>query len=254
MTPERASYFDRIMGVSQWHSDYLKMVYPFLNNLKPTRNGIDLLRFSQEVERNPHKVVYSSSPDRGLDMLLSMWPMIVAVVPDAELHVYYGFQNIDRLPHLSRLRQQWEEMLQKAPRVAWHGRLDQVELAKEFLSAGVWLYPTTFLEVSCITAMEAMAAGVAMLATKCGALPETVGDRGILVPGQVVSPIYHRMFIGHAVSLLQQEHWRKEWADKGLAHAPMLSWELVAQDWVREFEEYTERRSDAKVSEAANSS
>jgi len=237
MTPERGAHFDRVMGVSKWHSDYLQQVYPYLNNLRPTRNGIDLLRFTQEVERNPRKVVYASSPDRGLGALLMMWPMIVKAVPDAELHVYYGWQNIDKYPNLRPFRQRIEALLQKTPNVTWHGRLDQVELAKEFLSAGVWLYPTSFLEVSCITAMEAMAAGVAILTSECGALPETVGDRGILVPGYVGSEIYQKMFVGHAVSLLQNAEWRQEWADKGLAHAPTLSWEGVADDWLREFEE-----------------
>ena len=115
--------------------------------------------------------------------------------------------------------------------------MNQDELAKEFLSAGVWAYPTTFLEVSCITAMEAMAAGCAILTSDCGALPETVGDRGILVKGHLNTEPYQRQFVGHLISLLQNDPWRAEWGKKGLDHARSLSWELVAEDWIAEWEE-----------------
>lgn len=236
ITPERAAFYDRIMGVSQWHSDYMQMVYPFLNNLKPTRNGIDRTRFYHEVERNPFKVVYSSSPDRGMVELLKMWPLVVRAVPQAELHLYYGWDNIDKYPQMQQFKQQVVNLIERTPCVTWHGRVNQDELAKEFLSAGVWAYPTAFLEVSCITAMEAMAAGVAILSSDCGALPETVGDRGILVKGRVNTEPYQRQFVGHLVSLLQNEEWRSEWAVKGLAHASSLGWEKVAEDWIAEWE------------------
>lgn len=236
VTPERARQFDRVMGVSQWHSDYLQQCYPFLNNLKATRNGIDLARFEQEVERNPRKVVYSSSPDRGLSLLLVMWPAVVADVPDAELHVYYGWQNLDKFPQLRQFRRALEQQLARAPQVTWHGRVNQDELAREFLSAGCWFYPTDFLEVSCITAMEAMAAGLAILTTECGALPETVGDRGILIPGAPRSDIYATMFASYVLSLLREEHWRQDWAQKGLQHAPNLSWDGVAKEWLDEWQ------------------
>lgn len=238
MTPERGHFFDRIMGVSEWHSDYLQMCYGFLNNLKPTRNGIDLSRFDRDVKRNPHKVVYASSPDRGLDYLLAMWPVILRAVPDAELHLYYGWQNIEKVPQLREFKQQVEKQIEVTPNVVWHGRVNQDELALEFLSAGCWFYPTGFLEVSCITAMEAMAAGLAILTSTCGALPETVGDRGILVPGYVASGRYQQMFIGFAVSLLTNTAFREKWAAKGKAYAPNFSWEGVAEEWLREWEDY----------------
>jgi hypothetical protein len=43
---------------------------------------------------------------------------------------------------------------------AWHaGMVDQRTLAAAFASAGWWLYPTSFEETSCITAMKAQALG-----------------------------------------------------------------------------------------------
>jgi hypothetical protein len=49
---------------------------------------------------------------------------------------------------------------------------DQVSLI--LLSAGVWLYPTRFPEISCMSAMEAQAMGLVPLCTREAALAETV--------------------------------------------------------------------------------
>ena len=65
--------------------------------------------------------------------------------------------------------------------VVAHGRVDQQTLAREMLSAGVWILPTWFCETSCISAMEAQAAGLRIVASKLAALEETVADRGELI-------------------------------------------------------------------------
>ena len=49
------------------------------------------------------------------------------------------------------------------------------------MRAGVWAYPTWFSETSCITAMEAQAAGLMIVSSAIAALPETVGRRGSLI-------------------------------------------------------------------------
>jgi hypothetical protein len=52
---------------------------------------------SQEIEdtskNSPHVFIYASTPNRVLDNLLLLWPRILDALPDAELHVYYGFTN-----------------------------------------------------------------------------------------------------------------------------------------------------------------
>ncbi|KKL19515.1 hypothetical protein LCGC14_2464690, partial [marine sediment metagenome] len=122
-----------------------------------TRNGINLERFDQDVPRNPHKAVYSSSPDRGLDVAVRAWPKVRERVPDAELHVFYGFHTWEVTAQAAgdqgqmKLIQYLKDQLKKSEvhGVRYHGRIDQESLAREFLSAGVWAYPTWFSETSC---------------------------------------------------------------------------------------------------------
>src|SRR5207344_2221804 len=68
------------------------------------------------------------------------------------------------------------------------GALAKRDLYRLMATAGLYLYPTPapayrdFAETSCITAMEAMACGLPWISTDAGALPETVGDAGVIVP------------------------------------------------------------------------
>ena len=63
------------------------------------------------------------------------------------------------------------------------GALTKQQLADVQRQCDVWCYPTEFEEVSCITAMEAMAAGLSIAASNHGAIPETVGSSSrFLIP------------------------------------------------------------------------
>ena len=59
-------------------------------------------------------------------------------------------------------------------------RVSQRQLAMEMMASDVWLYPTTFTETYCLSAVEAMAAGCLVATLNIGALPEIVGNRGIV--------------------------------------------------------------------------
>jgi glycosyltransferase involved in cell wall biosynthesis len=182
--------FDRILCLSEWHKKFFLSCYPRMNPGKiiVTRNGIDLDRFDRfTVKRDPHKAVYSSSPDRGLQTAIDCWPAIRRAVPDAELHVFYGWLSWETSAKLNndepalRSIRFLKELAEKTEGVFLCGRVDQYMLAREMLSAGVWVLPTWFQETSCISAMEAQAAGCRIVTSPIAALNETVGPRGEMI-------------------------------------------------------------------------
>jgi glycosyltransferase involved in cell wall biosynthesis len=195
LNPERAKRYDKVLCLSNWHRTLFLKQYPYLklSQVQKTRNGIDLARWEHVPSvgglvmlRHPHRAVFSSSPDRGLEQAILMWPEVRARVPDAQLHVYYGFNNAEALAGNAAAREQIDRLQRLlaafADRgVVWRGRIPQNELATEFLQAGVWCYPTWFGETSCITAMEAHAGGLRIVTSDLAALKETVGERGILL-------------------------------------------------------------------------
>lgn len=200
---------DRILALSQWHKQNLVNFH----NIHPdhvivTRNGIDLNRFNKELARNRFKCVNSSSPDRSWPILLDVWPEIKKQVPQAELHLYYGFKNWEYAAQSDKgqadlivyLKNKIQEMAPLG--VVYHDRVNQETLSKEFLSAGAWIHPTWFTETSCITAMEAQAAGLRIVTSSIAALNETVANRGVLIDGDWTSPEYKDKFIKSVVKAL----------------------------------------------------
>lgn len=193
---------DRILALTEWHKQTLIKIH----NIHPdhiivTRNGIDLSLFSKSVKRNRFKCVNSSSPDRSWPILLEVWPQIKKQIPQAELHLYYGFKNWEfsaqhnklQSDLITRLKNQIKEL--EPLGVVYHDRVSKEVLAEEFLSAGCWIHPTWFTETSCITAMEAQAAGLRMVTSSIAALNETVSERGILIDGDWTSIEYKDKFI-----------------------------------------------------------
>ena len=97
-----------------------------------------------------------------------------------------------------------------------------------------------------IGAMEAQAAGLAIVSSQCGALPETVGNRGILLPGEVNSDVYRQQFVRVAIQLLTDEKERAKWGAKGQEFAPNFAWELVAQDWLKDWQETVNAQAECR--------
>jgi glycosyltransferase involved in cell wall biosynthesis len=125
----------------------------------------------------PVRLAYSSAPYRGLALVAGMFPLIRARIPEARLQVFSGppagrtdaqradplfntFLNMDGVEHV--------------------GSLPQAELARKMKSTAIHLYPNTFAETSCVSVIEAMAAGCRVVTSNLGALPETTACFGVL--------------------------------------------------------------------------
>ena len=257
LTPARAEKIDHVVVLSEWQRRRFERLYPFAaDRLHVQRNGITYIDpATQETvygdagrpfaERQP-RCVFSSSADRGLDVLLQLWPRIRAKVPDAELHVFYGWETLDRvaivnpqlLAYKARVFELVEECDGEAGGVFMRGRVGQRELAAEMMQARVWSYPTAFLETSCIGAMEARAAGLPIVTSGLGALRETVGPHGLLLGwgGEEDDPCnqtleYQDAFVGKVVGLLTNEQRWTGWHRRALRGADRLDWLLRAEEW-----------------------
>jgi glycosyltransferase involved in cell wall biosynthesis len=112
-------------------------------------------------------------------------------------------------------------------RVSFSGWTDQDDLADRYRSYDVVAIPSIdtpgWSEQFCRVAVEAMASGVCVVASRAGALPEVIGGAGLLVePGDPVA-------LGVAIASLAGDP--QLWCDlraRGLARAAGFSWEAVA--------------------------
>lgn len=200
---------DRFLAVSEWQKATLCKVSGFpLDRTSVIRNGIVTKFFEGEEKRVRKRLIYSSTPYRGLKYLPELFKVIKKKHPEAELHVYsgydvYGGAATQPKSHLDEFQVLSQELEKAGAQV--HGNLKQKDLAREFMKSSILAYPNTFAETSCITAMEAQAAGCVVVSSKLGALPETVGDRGILLEGSPNTLEYSKAFISAIDSLLSDD-------------------------------------------------
>jgi len=125
--------------------------------------------------------------------------------------------------------------------VTYHGRVGQRELAKAFLASSLWLYPTNFHETSCITAMEAQAAGVFAITSKLAALPETLRMGHLIDPPNTTAE-YEAEFLDTIKCFLEaRQHtgypslqFNRKWVLEN------LSWQGVASEWDIMFDNWCE--------------
>lgn len=232
---------DGVFALSRWHKQLLHDTYRFLGDehVIVTRNGIATGRFGRKPRKEGNKLIYASSPDRGVERLLELFPRIRSAVPNAELEIYYGFETwrsmcrhyndnkgLEKIAYFERL------LTTDAPEgVKYMGRVGQQQLAEAYLRAKVWAYPTWFSETSCISAMEAQAAGCVPVTSAIAALEETV-KYGFLLKSLDSSPEYGEEFVQTVVDLLTSETKREEYANAGRQWAMgSLDWEHVAREW-----------------------
>lgn len=228
--------WDRVMGVSAWHAGMLRRYYDLpAEAVAFVPNGIDLGRFAQPIKKVPFRAVYASSPDRGLAQLLRMWPSISSSEQSAELHVGYGWENVDSAiergdKQLAAFKAEMVRLIERTPGVVWRGRLPQDQLARLYAEAVAWLYPSHFLEVSCISAMEAMAGGAVPVTSAAGALKETVGPGGLIVPGNVYGRPWGYTYIQIARAVLFETNTRRIGEALARERGATFSWDAAYRD------------------------
>jgi GT2 family glycosyltransferase len=236
---------NKYLCLSDWHKTFFSQHHNIpLEKIHITSNGIDLSRFDDvKVERNPYRLHWSSSWDRGLDNVLYLWPFIKQQVPEAELHCYYGVFNWKQSclqkndqNGLKKIAELEEKV--KQPGIFTYGRVSQKELAIEISKASLLLYPSWFSETFFITGIECQYARVPIICNKYAGVITTLKDSAIMLgDGSAWWPYTkegREQFFTETVSILKdKEKWNK-WADLGRENAKNYSWEKVAKKWVDE--------------------
>lgn len=237
-TPERLKQVDKIIVLSQFHRTLLAEIPD--EKFFISQNGVELSQFSEVLPRDPKKVIYTSSYDRGLEHLLKIWPDVVAEVPDANLHIFYGWGTFDSL-RTDEKHQEWKskmiELMSTLPNVTEHGRIDQVRLARELLSSGIFAYPCHFEEISCISAMKAQVAGCIPLTSGYSALAET-NLTAYKVSGEFKEGSKEiEEFKNNLITLLKQDIDKRTRVKISRAAQGKFSWSSVAEQWNNQFKE-----------------
>lgn len=157
-----ACHYDAILADSEYHAQWLRERHHHENviatGVAPQFQWIDRV---PEVERNPKRIMWSSSYTRGLDCAIGVYGRALEQVPDLEMYVAMGWESIDcrKEPSLDAYKASLIELMEKY-HVHQLGRLPtSVDVWAEYAKSGIWLYPSMWMETGCQTAMEAQAFG-----------------------------------------------------------------------------------------------
>ncbi len=227
---------DRLCPVSEWHADTLcrSSGYP-RERCYVLRNGVHLDYFTGTETRRRKRLIYSSTPYRGLKYVPEIYRELLKRHADLELHIFSGYgvyAGTTTPPSALAEYEALKQELQSLPGCVVHGNVKQSELAREFMRSSILLYPNTFEETSCITAMEAQAAGCAVVTSDLGALRETIGSAGFLIRGMPPDTRYMHDFIAATDKLLSDDQCFAAASSAGLEKRSQLSWSTVAQSFL----------------------
>lgn len=145
------------------------------------KNAVE--RFPEKIflRKKKVKLIYHSTPWRGLNVLLGAMQLVKN--KDVELDVYsstqiYGDQfkkhNDDQYKGLY-------EQAKALPNVNYIGYVSNEEIRKKLQEYDLYCFPSIWEETSCISAIEALTAGLHMITTNYGALFETCSEWPVYV-------------------------------------------------------------------------
>jgi glycosyltransferase involved in cell wall biosynthesis len=187
---EPRQVWDAIVCVSEWHRSTTiaeygldpARVFVLRNAIAPCFERLFASREELAQAKGARLILsYTSTPFRGLNVLIHLFPALQREFPTAELEIFSSmkvYQQDEPADEYAPLYHQ----CRRTPGVRYVGSVAQPRLAEELKAASILAYPNTFAETSCISVMEAMAAGLMVVTTDLGALPETTRGFAALVP------------------------------------------------------------------------
>ena len=191
-------------------------------------NGIRVKDFSvnrDNVQRNPFRFCYCSCYTRGLVQILEfLWPIIYINEPRAELHVYYGMDNIQEEQFKNGMR-----MLLSQPGVMDHGRQPMEMIIREKYLSSFHLYLSNSpCEVDCISIRESLITGAIPLISNYGVFKHRDG-----VHFDVEETSQHS-YVQNAVKILDfMKNPNLNMFREQLKGSQMIiPWKKIANDWL----------------------
>lgn len=160
--------------VSNWQSEQFRKIYKIPGEKTSVIQNACIGVEKRKIHNNKKlKICYTSTPWRGLDILLKAWEIINP--KDCELHIFssckiYGNDFSSKEDKKYEFLYEWCKRL---PNVVYRGSIPNEKLRKEIVGFDMLAYPSTFEETSCISVIEALSAGLRVICSSIGALPET---------------------------------------------------------------------------------
>ncbi len=234
------SKLDWIVYNSSWNFE--KHIYQFKipeEKCIVIRNAIEKIDF-KEKSKDKIKLIYHTTPWRGLANLLKIFKNLN--IDNIELNIcsstkIYG-KKFD-----SSLGKKYEDLFAECKatkNVNYLGFVDNKNVVDLLKNTHIFSYPSIWHETSCISAIEAMAAGCEVVTTNLGALYETCAPFGTFVNFDRNLNNLEKKFSKILLNAI-----KNFWSDKNQNKLKLqresinstYSWETRSLEWIKFFDE-----------------
>jgi phosphatidylinositol alpha-mannosyltransferase len=227
---------DGKIAVSAAAARFVEEYFPGYYNIIP--NGVDIERFAgaeplPEYQDGKLNILFVGRPERrkGIDHLLPAYARVQAKRSDTRL-IVVGAGKFDRYKRMARSL--------KLRNVEFRGYVSHEELPRFHRSAHVFCAPNTGFESQGIVLLEAMAAGLPLVASNIEGFAAvlTHSVEGLLVlPGDEAG-------LGDALlELLEAPETRARMAERGRRRVEEFAWDRVAQQILSYYERLLHERA-----------
>ena len=189
---------DQVVTISPFHKDYFSSTYGIESDYidLPVRTW----EYSQDVEKVKNRLVFTSVPDRGLDIVAKTLPIIQREIPDVSLVVTSDYRLWGSMsPNNSSYVTQFLNM----PNVEFLGGVGRKRLIEEQLKAQIHYYPFggQTEELFCVAVAESQVAGTLPITSSDGALGTT--NMGVVIDANARDAHNYAIFANKVIEYLR---------------------------------------------------
>jgi len=250
--------FHQFVFSSNWQLNEFvtKLGMPQDEKVQVIETPIETFNVDKKDFTNGIRLVYFSTPQRGLEILVPVFEKLAQEHDNIHLDVFssfkiYGWEETDK---------QFEPLYDKIrshPKMTYHGFAKQDVLRKHLAEAHILAYPNIWKETSCRVLMESMSAGLLCVHPNLAALADTSGGLNSMYqyhddPNKHAKMFYN--YLNHAVSIVNSEpaqnyfKFVKTYADSRFNISKISSqWEGLLNDLIQQYPTVESRSVPSKM-------
>ena len=234
--PSNHSKYDWYVFNSHWCAEKYRMFFKLpADKCTVIKNAIEHFPERKVYKKgDPIKLIFHPTPWRGLNVMLGAMQLIKN--KNVTLDVYsstevYGtsFKKAN-----DKIYQPLYKQAKKLPNVNYIGYKPNEQIVKNITQYQIFAYPNIWEETSCISAIEAMSAGLHMVTTNYGALYETCSEWPVYVQ---YSDNYKRLAeafayaIDSLTSFLHEDGCQNHLQSQANFYKKFYNWQARKEDW-----------------------
>jgi glycosyltransferase involved in cell wall biosynthesis len=190
----------------------------------------------QEKPADKISLIYTSTPHRGLDILVNVFERLCKEYDNLELKVHSSYN----IYAMSERQKNYEETflyqrLEAHSKIQNIGFVSNQELKKSLASSHIFPYPSTYRETFCLALLEAMSAGLLCVHPNYACLPETASNWTMMYDYHENKEVHEQIFYEHlkkAINIVNTKNVQRKLKYQREYVNYFYNWERRTQEWI----------------------